>query len=147
MSRTWRWWGRRAVLAGIVAAQLTLIVGGYHDPHHVFAFQMFPGASDWQAGIYRVLPDGEMVDIRDSWPGGYVWRDLVDVKGLGDPFERHPATDGLDATLDFLEAALDWVALHTPLDTEAIHLEADVTYWDNGRGPFHVTIDSVERPR
>jgi hypothetical protein len=140
-----RGWGRRAVLAGIVTAQLTLIVGGYHDPHHVFAFQMFPGASDWQAVVYRVLPDGKRVDIRDGWPGGYAWRDLVDTKGLGDAFNRHHATDGLDATLDFLRAALDWVALHTPADREAVRLEADVTYWDNGRGPFEVTLTSATR--
>jgi len=135
---------RRIGAAAIVVAQLLLVVGAYSTEHAVFGFQMFPESSDWQATIERELADGERADIRQEWPGNYAWSDLVTGFGLGGPFTRHHADTGLDSTLDFFGAALDWVAANTPLDTEAVRLVATVTVWPNGRAPETIVFE-VER--
>ena len=57
---------------------------------------------------------------------------------------RH-AYSGLDASLDFLDEALDWVADNTPADTETLYLEAEVTGLRNTRGPEHRTLRSDDR--
>ena len=66
-------------------------------------------------------------------------------RGLDRPFQRAHASAGLDATFNHLQHALDYVAAHTPGDTETTRLEAVVTYWDNGCGPFKRTLVSVAR--
>lgn len=138
-------WGRRLVAIGIVATQLFLIVRAYSAPIDTFGFQMFPESSQWQAQIYRVLPDGSLVDIREPWPGGYRWDELVDARGLGWPDSRHHADAGLDATVRLLDAALDWVAANTPEDHETVALVAEVTLIHNGRTPTTVTLESASR--
>lgn len=137
--------GRRAAAAVIVAAQLALIVRAYTAPIDTFGFQMFPESSQWEAEIFRVLPDGRRVDIRDPWPGGYRWQALVDARGLGAPFAPHHADAGLAATLSLLEAALDWVAANTPEDHETRRLVAVVNVSDNGRPPTEVVLESAPR--
>lgn len=122
-------------MLAVVAAQVVMVVRAYGADHAVFGFQMFPESSTWQADIYRITADGEAIDVRRPWPGGYRWGDLVPDRGLGNPFVVHHADTGLRSTLAFLEEALAWVGGHTPLDTETRYLEARVTYWDNGRGP------------
>jgi hypothetical protein len=97
---------RRIAAIGIVVAQLLLIVRAYSAPIDTFGFQMFPESSQWQADIFRVLPDGSRIDIREPWPGGYRWEQLVDARGLGSPFTLHHADAGLDATVHLLDAAL-----------------------------------------
>ena len=134
---------RRAVVVLVVAGQLAALIMAYQAPHPIFGFQMFSEASDWQADIYRVTAAGERIDIRTDWD--YEWSDLVRGRGLGNPFVRHHAASGLVSTFDFLQEALDWVALNTPLDDETHRLEAEVTYWDNGRGPQFRLFISVER--
>ena len=137
------WYLRRAIVLFVVVAQLLAIAAAYTSAHPFFGFQMFREASDWQAEIYRVTPDGQRIDVRSGWE--YEWSELVEGRGLGHPFVRHHATSGLESTFDFLQAALDWVALHTPADRDTRWLEADVTFWENGRGPEHRTLRSIDR--
>ena len=133
------------MIAVVIGAQLAAIAAAYRNPHPVFGFQMFSEASSWQADIYRVTTDGDRHDVRTGWPGGYDWSELVRTRGLGAPFARQHASGGLDSTFDFFQEALDWVALHTPDDGETRWLEAEVTYWDNDRGPFQRSFRSIER--
>jgi hypothetical protein len=136
----------RVVFVVVVAAQVTLLVRGYeHDPHHVLAFQMFDESSDWRADIVRVTADGRRVPIDAPWPGGYQWAALVPERGLAYPQYEHHADAGVDNTLAYLEAALDWVAANTPADHETVYLEAVVTYDRNTHGPTTVTLRSPDR--
>ena len=137
---------RYAIAGVVVAAQLVLVVTAYDAPHPVFGFQMFPEASEWQADIVRVTRSGEHIDVRDPWPGGYRWSELVQGRGLTHPFTRHHADAGLDSTIDFLDHALDWVAEHTPNDSETDRLEATVTVWFNDDPPRTLTLTSERRP-
>ena len=142
------WWTRRAIVLSVVVAQIFAVVWAYDIPHKVFGWQMFNASSDWQAEIVRVSATGDRHDIRERWPGGYRWKALVEGRGLDRPFTRAHASAGLDSTFDFLQKSLDWVAANTPLDAETTRLEAVVTYWDNGRGPFTRTFTShVREPR
>ncbi len=133
---------RRVGAAAILVAQLLLIVRGYSADHAVFGFQMFPASSEWQATIERELANGDRVDVREDWPGGYSWSELVAGYGLGQPFARHHADTGLVSTLHFFSAALEWVAVNTPLDTEAVLLIATVTVWPNGRNSSTVVFEA-----
>ena len=56
-------------------------------------------------------------------------------RGLAYPGTRHHADAGLDNQLAFLDAALDYVADHTPADRETLYLEAVVTAWHNDDPP------------
>ena len=47
--------------------------------------------------------------------------------------------------VDFLDEALDWVADHTPDDTETAYLEATVTAYHNTRGPETHVLRSHRR--
>ncbi len=143
--RSTRWWARRFVIASVVAVQITAVVAAYGTTHTPLGWQMFPASDEWEAEIVRVTVDGERRDIRDPWPGGVQWSTVVRNHGLADPFRRHPATYGIETTLDFLEGALEWVAHHTPDDSETIRLEAVVTYWENGRGPHRAVLVSSDR--
>jgi hypothetical protein len=122
-----------------------MIVRGYGDPHRVFAFQMFPESSSWQATVYRVTDGGERIDVRRPWPGGYHWPDLVTGRGLDNPHAEQHAAYGVDAILDLLQEALDYVARSTPADTETVRLEADVTYRRNGGSELRTSLVSEER--
>jgi hypothetical protein len=132
------------MISVVVVVQIAMVIRAYGADHAVFAYQMFPESSTWQAEIVRVTPGGA-VDVREPWPGGYRWSDLVAGRGLGDPFAEHHADAGLASTLSFLKDALAWVAANTPLDTETQYLEARVMYWDNGRGPGHLVLTSPHR--
>ena len=127
------------LFAAVLGAQGFALVRGLHDPHKVFAFRMFSEASTWKAEIVRVTSDGRRVPVGEHWPGGYSWSTLVRGRGLGAPARSHHADASLAATINFLGHALDWVAKHTPADTETDHLEAVVTYSRN-LGPTQVTI-------
>lgn len=140
-----RRWFRRVVVGVVVALQLSLVTLAYHTDHPVFGFQMFPESTDWRAEIVRVTVDGRAVDVREEWPGGYSWGTLVQGRGLGSPFRRAHADAGLASSLDFLDHALDWVADHTPEDTETLYLQARVTYWENGRAPQKTVLRSEDR--
>ena len=135
---------RRPVVVTVVVLQLALVARGYRSDHKEFAFQMFPEASDWQADIVRVTDDGERVPVERPW-AGYRWDELVQGRGLGEPGVRHHADAGLDNQLAFLDAALDWVADHTPRDHATDHLEARVTTWHNADDPQVVVLRSHRR--
>lgn len=139
------WWWRRAIVVAVVAAQVFAAVHAYDIPHKVFGWQMFNASSHWQAEILRVTASGERHDVREPWPGGYRWEGLVLGRGLETPFARAHASAGLDSTFDFLQKSLDWVAANTPRDGDTVRLEAIVTYWDNGRGPFTRVFTSSPR--
>jgi hypothetical protein len=136
---------RRIASVTIVIIQLLVILRAYSAPIDTFGFQMFPESSQWQAEIYRVLRDGTRVDVREPWPGGYRWEDLVDARGLGAPFGVHHADAGLAATVHLLDAALDWVVANTPDDLETVRLVAEVTLIHNGRSPTTVVLETDPR--
>ena len=136
--------GRRVVFVLVVAVQLGLVVRGYHADHRELAFQMFPESSTWRAEVVRVTDDGRRVPVDRAW-SGYEWGELVSGRGLGRPDVRHHADAGLDNQLAFLDAALDWVADHTPRDRETLYLEATVTAWRNTDAPRTVVLRSDER--
>jgi hypothetical protein len=130
----------------LLIAQLVMIARAYSAPIDTFGFQMFPESSQWQADIYRVLPDGTRIAVQDPWPGGYRWEDLVDARGLGSAAVLHHADAGIAPTVFLLDAALDWVAANTPADDETAYLEAVVTLIDNGRPPTTIVLRSEPRP-
>lgn len=135
---------RRAVVVAVVVAQLAFVVRGYFAPHKEFAYQMFPESSTWQADIVRVTGDGRRITVEEPW-FGYSWPRLVTSRGLARPWVRHHADAGLDNQLAFLEAALDYVAGNTPLDTETLYLEATVTAWHNTDPPTTIVMRSDDR--
>ena len=139
-----RVWARRVVVAAVVAVQLALVARGYVADHKEFAFQMFPESSTWQADIVRVTEDGRRIPITNPWDG-YRWSQMVRSRGLSSPGVRHHADAGLDNQLAFLDAALDYVADHTPRDDETQYLEAVVTTWHNTDAPKTFVLRSHER--
>jgi hypothetical protein len=140
----WHIRGARAVFVAVLVIQVGLAINGYRDPHKYFAFQPFNESSTWQADIVRVTWDGQRIPIDEGWHG-YDWDTLVDMAALQHPDRLRHAYMGVDATLDFLEHALDWVSAHTPADSETRYLEATVTYFENTRGPHHVVLRSHDR--
>ena len=137
--------GRRLAVFLVVGLQAFFLVraaGG--SSHKEFAFRMFPEASTWRADVVRVTAEGRRVPVEQPW-SGYSWPALVDSLGLAAPGVRHHATSGVANQLAYLDAALDWVARHTPRDRETRYLEARVTYWPNGRDPRQRTLRSVSR--
>ena len=140
-------WRRRLVkgfVATVLVAQLAFALNGYLEPHKFFAFQPFNESSTWKADIVRVTWSGERIPIDVAW-AGYQWDELVDMAALREPTRLRHAYMGVDATVDFLDDALDWVATHTPDDEETRYLEATVTYYENTRGPTVTVLRSVER--
>lgn len=144
-SRSLRLW-RRGVVVTVVCGQLLLVARGYWSAHKEFAFQMFPESSTWQADVFRVTVSGERVPVDEEW-FGYRWADLVNDRGLSHPSVRRHADAGLDNQLAFLAAALDWVADHTPRDSETRYLEAVITTWHNTDPARVVVLRSTERER
>ena len=137
-------WARRIVVVVVVVAQMTFVVRAYHSAHKEFGFQMFPESSTWQAEIVRVTGDGRRIPISEPWDG-YTWSQLVRGRGLSSPSVRRHADAGLDNQVAFLDAALDYVADHTPRDTETRYLEAIVTTWHNTDEPKTVVLRSGDR--
>ncbi len=132
-----RWRARlvRCFVVVVLVGQAALLVRGYADPHKLFAFQPFNESSTWRADVVRVTADGRRVPIEEPWPGGYDWDELVGWGVLERPGVLRHAYSGLGASLDFLDEALDWVADHTPDDTETLYLEAVTEGYRNTRGP------------
>lgn len=130
-----RWRARlvRVFVVVVLLGQATLVVRSYWDPHNFFGFQPFNESSTWRADIVRVTADGRRVPIDETWPGGYDWDELVGWGVLQHPDRLKHAYSGLGASLDFLDEAIDWVADHTPADTETLYLEAEVTGFRNTR--------------
>lgn len=134
---------RRVVIAIVVVGQIGLIVAAYDSDHKTFGFQMFPESSRWQADIVRVQADGTEVPIDADWE--YRWSELVQGRGLTYPSGEHHADSGLRNQFGYFQGALDWVAENTPADRSTVYLVAEVTYTDNGRGPYTRTFRSVDR--
>lgn len=135
----------RAFVVIVLVGQAVLLVRSYTDPHNFFGFQPFNESSTWQAEIVRVTHDGERIPVDEHWPGGYDWDELVGWGVLQRPDRLKHAYSGLDASLDFLDESLDWVADHTPEDDETLYLEASVTGHRNTRGPEHRMLRSELR--
>ncbi len=135
---------RRIVVIVVVALQFGFVVRAYWAPHREFGYQMFAEASEWQADIVRVTARGERIPITEPW-SGYDWPELVGGRGLSTPWRRHHADSGIDRQLAFLGEALDWVAEHTPDDTDTRYLEAEVTTWHNMDPPTTRTMRSSLR--
>ena len=93
----------------------------------------------------RVTVDGRRVSIDEPWPGGYDWDALVRWRVLERPERRRHAYVSFDASIDSLDEALDWVADHTPRDTETLYLEAKVVGTRNTRGPVRLVLRTEER--
>ena len=142
---SWRAKVARVFFVVVVLVQAGLILRGYHDPHKFFGYQPFNESDTWRARLWRVTADGERVPIVDGRWSGYDWDDLVGVPRLTGPERLRHANSGAPATIDFLDEALDWVADHTPADTETHYLEAEVTWFHNTRGPHHTTLRSELR--
>lgn len=141
-------WRRRAarwVFATIIVAQAALILRGYHDPHKFFAYQPFNESDTWRADLFRVTVDGQELPVVDGAWLGYSWDELVGTVRLSDPSRLRHADSGAAATIDFLDEALDWVADHTPTDTETWMWRAEVTWYRNTRGPFTTMLTSDPR--
>ncbi len=135
----------RAFVVVVLVGQAALVLRSYDDPHNFFGFQPFNESSTWRADIVRVTADGRRIPIDEPWPGGYDWDELVDWGVLQRPDRLKHAYSGLGTSLDFLDTSLDWVADHTPDDTETLYLEADVTAFRNTRGPERTTMRSHDR--
>ena len=133
-------------MAAVLVVQVGLALNGYRDPHKFFAFQPFNESSTWRADVVRVTWAGDRVPVDQDW-AGYDWDTLVDMEALRGPEHLRHAYMGVGATIDFLDDALDWLATHTPADRSTRYLEAEVTYFENTRGPRHTVLRSVERPR
>jgi hypothetical protein len=125
----------RGFVVVVLVGHAVLLARSYADPHNFFGFQPFNESSTWRADIVRVTTDGRRIPIEEPWPGGYDWDDLVGWRVLERPAVRKHAYSGLDASLDFLDEALDWVAAHTPDDHETWYLEAVTEGHRNTRGP------------
>jgi hypothetical protein len=143
---TGRRWARRVGIGAVIALQLFAVARAYWADHDVFGFQMFPESSLWRADISRVDAAGVRHDVREPWPGGYRWDDLVVGRGLDRPFHLGHADTGLASTVDFFEKALEWVARNTPEDRKTVYLEAIVTTRHNGREPETRILRSSDRP-
>jgi hypothetical protein len=139
-----RIWGRRAIVVAVLAAQAFFVARGYWAPHKEFAFQMFPESSTWRADIVRVTTDGRRVPVAEPWDG-YRWAALVPSRGLADPSARSHADAGIDNQVAYLDAALDYVAAHTPRDRETRYLEATVTAWHDADPPRTIVLRSADR--
>jgi hypothetical protein len=142
-------WRRRLIkgfVVGVLAVQVGFAINGYRDPHKFFAFQPFNESSTWRAEIVRVTWDGERLPVDDGW-AGYRWSSLVDMPALTGYSRTRHASYGIDATVAYLDDALDWVATHTPADHDTRYLEATVTYYRNTRGPEVTVLRSIERER
>ena len=141
----WRRRGARWFAAAVVVAQLALVANGYRDPHNYFAFQPFNESSTYAVELVRVLDDGQRVPVPNGRWEGYDWNELIDWGPLRSPWHQRHAFSGVDAVVDFLDNALNWVADNTPGDTETLYLEATVTYYRNARGPYVTVVRSHER--
>jgi hypothetical protein len=135
----------RAFVVLVLVVHALLLVRSYWDPHNFFGFQPFNESSTWRADVVRVTAAGERVPVEAHWPGGYDWDELVGWGVLERPDRLKHAYSGLDASVDFLDEALDWVADSTPRDTQTLYLEARVTGYRNGRGPEQRVLRSAVR--
>ena len=66
-------------------------------------------------------------------------------RGLSRPSVAHHADAGLANQVAFLDAALTYVAEHTPRDDETLYLEALVTTWHNDDPPTTTVLRSPDR--
>lgn len=131
--------------AAVVVVQLGLVANGYRDAHNLFAFQPFNESSTYAVELVRVLDDGQRVPVVNGRWEGYDWNELVGWRALQSPWRQRHAFSGVDAIEDFLDHALNWMADHTPNDTETRYLEAEITYYRDARGPYYTVVRSHDR--
>ncbi len=141
----WRRRGVRLLASVVVITQVALVINGYRDPHNYFAFQPFNESSTYALTLERVLNNGQRIEAPNGQWEGYRWDDLVGWRALQGPWHQRHAFSGVDAVLDYLENALNWIADNTPGDTRTRYLEATVTYYRNARGPYIKVLRSNPR--
>ena len=140
----WRRAAAATTFAAVVVTQLAFIVHAYGTPKKELGWQMFSESSQWQADVVRVMRDGRRVSVSEPFDG-YWWPELAGPLGVAVPWTLHHADYGIDATLRDLQGTLDWAATHTPRDRATLRYEADITYVQNRRGPFHRHLESATR--
>ena len=148
----------RLVVAFVwVAVQVTLILTAGRRPDGAFGFRMFNESSTIKLSLYREVegPGGGRARVHvdagvwtaraaDGTNHRLSWYDRVPTPFF--PFDREfHASYGARAQLARLQAALDDLATHLPLDAETRRLVLDVTVRRNGREPFVVQLVSPER--
>lgn len=138
------YWAPRVFFVAAVLAQLFFIHRAYDDPHKRFGFQPYNESDTIQASIVRVTADGRRIPVTRPW-FGYRWHRLVRSRGLSRIHRLGHASSGARSVIAFLDAALDWVAEHTPRDRETLYYHARVTYFHNTRGPQTVELESKRR--
>ncbi len=141
----WRRRGARVIAALVILTQTALVLNGYRDPHNYFAFQPFNESSTYAVDLERVLYDGRRIPIKNGRWEGYDWDELIGWRALRSPWSQRHAFSGIDAVMDFLDNALNWIANNTPNDTSTRYLEAQVTYYRNARGPYVQILRSHDR--
>lgn len=145
MRPRWRARAARLFFVAVLIGQAALILRAYHDPHKFFGYQPFNESDTWRAELHRITADGERIRIVDGNWLGYSWDELVGTSRLTHSGDLRHANSGAAATIDFMDEALDWVADHTPDDTETVVLEAVVTWYRNTRGPKVTILRSEPR--
>ncbi len=126
-------------------------------PDRVFGFRMFNESSKVKFELSRRVRRGRrerLVPLRDgAWRARtaagerreFQWQTSVRYPALSAPSRFVHATYGLDAQLFRLQAALDYVASHTPEDAETLAFVADVDTIKNGRPGPRVRLTSRRR--
>lgn len=148
---------RAAVLAFsavFFGGQAALIVASYVRGDRLFGYQMFAESTFFTAHLFRVTADGR----REHLPSGtwaardgegkvhrYRWSAFVDDFRLDRLERRTRAKIGIEVTLKFFGAALDYVAERIPDDGETDRLELVVEYETAGGEKREVRLRSRAR--
>ena len=140
--------------AGWLALQGALVLTADLRDDYAFGFRMFPESTTVAVHLSRVLRDGRVVPVEngrwlargsDGSSHEVRWGDRVKDPVLLLLDRTIHAGYGAAAQLARVQAALDDVAMHTPLDDETASLVADVVVVQNGGAPQHVRLTSAPR--
>lgn len=136
------WEGAKATFAAAwLAVQGVLVVSAGQRPDAAFGFRMFSESSTLEVHLFRELPDGTRVEVengewvakdRDGIPHRISWGSHVKEPNLTAFGVTMHAAYGAAAQVQRWSAALDYVAAHTPDDTETRALELELGVKKNG---------------
>jgi hypothetical protein len=124
---------------GALVVHATLVVRGGSDPHKLFGFRPFNESDTWSAEIVSVSRDGTRSPVDPQ-----TWDALVGSRKLRSIDHSRHAAAGADASVDFLDRALDWAVSQLPESSEVESFEATVTVNRNTRGPEIITLTSTD---
>lgn len=117
--------------------QVVAIVHAHFSEDKRFGFWMFAESSQFQAKLYRQLKDGTFVYApKGTWvlhhaegqTTEYAWDSMVRDFRLYQLEELKRAKTGMYVTLKYLQYALNYVADHTPQDTETVRFLLKIKY-------------------